>query len=242
MPKRMNITVLINMPVPFDSTIDRLLQAKEHKINYIKLHEGDAIPAVSEIDWLIVMGGAMSANEEEKYPWLIPEKKLIKEVIDSGTTTLGICLGAQLITNVLGGDVYENSSPELGWHEVSPSAEIQNTLLAGVFTENKMVFHSHNETFELPDGAIRIISSEACENQAYVYKDHVVAIQFHPEITQGIAALFVQYCADEWKGSPYVQSDLNLINNESLFSQSELIMTQIMDVLEQKALSKVVHK
>ncbi len=227
------------MPVPFDSTLDRLLHEKNHNINYIRLYQGDALPATSEIDWLIVMGGAMSANDEAKYSWLRPEKELIKEAIDSGTTTLGICLGAQLITHALGGSVYENPLPELGWYEISPSKDIKNTLLENVFNEPIKVFHSHSETFDLPIGAVKLASSEACKNQGYVYNDHVVAIQFHPEITEGIANLFVEHCADEWKGSPYVQSELDLINNELLFSKSEELMIAIMDVLEHKVQSKI---
>ena len=103
--------------VPFEGlgAIDTWLNKKELKASVTNLFRNESPPPIDEIDWLIVMGGPMSANDEAKYSWISSEKKLIGQALDRQIPILGICLGCQLIASVLGSKVYKNSESEIGW-------------------------------------------------------------------------------------------------------------------------------
>lgn len=151
-------------------------------LTHTRMYESIALPDVEEFDGLIIMGGPMGAGDESEYPWLAAEKALIRRAIDSGKKVLGICLGSQLIAECLGSKVYRNTHPEIGWFPVRKTFLFHSWFTAFDDKEEETVFHWHNDTFDLPDGAIRLFKSEACENQAFQYEDHVLAIQFHPEM------------------------------------------------------------
>jgi GMP synthase-like glutamine amidotransferase len=134
-------------------------------------------------DLLLIMGGPMSVDEEERHPWLPLEKQLIREFIDKGGKVLGICLGAQLIASALGSKVYVAPQKEIGFFPVqfTPEAAAGNAFSA--FPRELCVFHWHGDTFDLPTGATLMASTAAVQNQAYVISNSVAAFQFHPEAT-----------------------------------------------------------
>lgn len=228
----MKIHVLHHVHLSIKHGISTYLDDSLHDINHIYVFEDHTFPDVENIDWLIIMGGPMSANDEAEHPYLIAEKVFIRQVIDAGKTVLGICLGAQLIANALGADVKQNPVSEFGWHTISPSNEIKNTLLANVFKEDMLLFHSHSETFDIPNNAIRIASSEACENQGFIYNNRVIALQFHPEITLPLATLFDDASRDSWQKSPYYNAPQSPSNSSELFNDSALIIKSLMQTIE----------
>jgi len=141
------------------------------------------LPDINSFDWLIIMGGAMSANDDAKYPWLTAEKQFIKKAIDSDKIVIGVCLGAQLIAAALGAKVYRNKYKEIGWFDITPAKDAKKTILADCFAATQTAFHWHGDTFDLPNRAIHLASSDACKNQGYIIDGCVIGFQFHLETT-----------------------------------------------------------
>jgi len=141
-------------------------------------------PRVSGADLLIVLGGPIGVYETGTYPWLAAEEAMIRGRIQSGGATLGICLGAQLICAALGGEVVAGTrGKEIGWSEIRPvSQPAASQRLGALFAPGLRVLHWHGDTFSLPDGATHLARSAQYENQAFSFSEHVLALQFHPEV------------------------------------------------------------
>jgi len=135
-------------------------------------------------DWagLVVMGGPMNVDETDRYPFLATQCDWISRSLRAGLPVLGICLGAQLIAKALGARVYKAPQKEVGWYEVElTEAAAEDRLFQGSET-TQTVFHWHGDTFDLPDRAVRLATSEMCPNQAFRL-DTAYALQFHLEVT-----------------------------------------------------------
>jgi GMP synthase-like glutamine amidotransferase len=155
------------------------------------------LPQLIDYDALVIMGGPMGVYDEDRYPWLVAEKAHIREAIDAGKHVLGICLGAQLIAASLGAKVAPNPHKEIGWFPVTMTdAGAAHPLLTG-FDSTLTVFHWHGDRFEIPDGAAHLLRSAACDNQAFVYDKHVLALQFHLEMDAAAVRSIMTNCADE---------------------------------------------
>lgn len=143
----------------------------------------------------------MGIFDYNDYPWLTDEKEFIETAIDEEKTVVGICLGAQLMADVLGADVHPGPEKEIGWFPITRSPEAPDLI-----PEKLTVFHWHGDTFEIPEDAIPLATSEPGINQGFIYNGTAVALQFHMEITgYGIEAL-IQECGNELKDSSYIQS------------------------------------
>ena len=137
------------------------------QVSLTEIYRDEPLPPVDEIDWLVVMGGPMSANDESKHSWLTAEKDFIGQALQADKAILGVCLGSQLIADVLGSRVYRNSQPEIGWFPIQRSPEAAAHNLGKLFPQQAEVFHWHGETFDLPRGALHLARSQACANQAF---------------------------------------------------------------------------
>lgn len=145
----------------------------------------DFDPFSSEI--LIVLGGAMGVYQAEHYPFLYDEMKYIEKRIEKNFPVLGICLGAQMIAKVLGADVYPGEpGGERGWFDMHITQEGKTSPVDHFCkTRTKMVCW-HGDTFDLPENAVRLASSDMYENQAFSYSENILGVQFHPEATPHI--------------------------------------------------------
>jgi GMP synthase-like glutamine amidotransferase len=206
---------------------------KKHHISGTQLYRGDSLPEVDQFDWLVILGGPMSVHCTDKHSWLLAEKQLIKEAIAHNKIVLGICLGGQLIADVLGAKVQKNAEKEIGWFPIQRDDEIEDTILKGILPKQLNMFHWHGDTFAIPKGAKKIASSAACANQGFVYGERVVALQCHPETTP----TFIEYLAragmDElMEASAYVQSAEQLFVDEPTYQNINRVMFAILDRLE----------
>lgn len=222
--------------VPFEDlgSIAPVLDSRGHQITSTQLYEGKPLPAVSDIDWLIIMGGPMGIYDGDQYPWLASEKQLIREVIQAGKLALGICLGAQLLADALGAKVYRNAHREIGWFDITRLPSANGTILADVLPARAEVFHWHGDTFDIPTGAVPLAESEACRNQGFIFDNRVVAFQFHLETTEHSARLLIDNCRDDLDGSQYVQSESAILSDAERFLQTNRIMTDVLSVLERR--------
>lgn len=188
-------------------TIASWLDERGDEVTYTRFYEPNAsLPQCEEVDFLIVMGGPMSVNDEAEFPWLVAEKAWIRSMIQSKKPVLGICLGAQLIANALGSKVYPNREKEIGWFPIVP---VSHEAQKGVFGFSHLieVFHWHGETFDLPPHALWLAKSEACAHQAFHVGTNVIGLQFHLEMTEKAIASIVENCRNELVPSRYVQSE-----------------------------------
>ena len=138
----------------------------------------------SDPDLLVVLGGPMSVYDTERHPWVHAEQKFVQERIEAEQPLLGICFGAQMVARALGAKVYEGpQGKEIGWAKVSVNADGAKTPFRHLDGENTEMMHWHGDTFDLPDGAVLLASSEKYKKQAYSYGDHIFCMQCHPEVT-----------------------------------------------------------
>jgi GMP synthase (glutamine-hydrolysing) len=134
-------------------------------------------------DLVVILGGPIGAYDEQDYPFLVDELRLLETRLNADLPTLGICLGAQLMARSLGAKVYPGSEKEIGWSPIELSHEGMNSPLAHLASEYTHVLHWHGDTFDLPVGATHLASSSKYQNQAFSWGKCGLALQFHPEVT-----------------------------------------------------------
>jgi GMP synthase-like glutamine amidotransferase len=206
------------------------MDARGITVTTSRLYEGARLPHPAELDWLIVMGGPMSVNDENLHSWLRPEKHLISQAIEAGKTVLGICLGAQLIASALGARVFPNARKEIGWFPARciPGSDVE---LARLFTESPEVFHWHSDTFDLPSGAVGFLQSDACRNQAFVLGSRVLGLQFHLETTLQGAAALIENSRAEIVPSSTIQTEKEMMAQPDRFAQANRLMDSVLERL-----------
>lgn len=161
---------------------------------------------------LVILGGPMGVYEQDRYPWLNEEVALIRRFIDAGTPVFGICLGSQLAAAALGADVHPNSQQEIGWFDVTTTAEAKDDPLFHGLPRTFPAFHWHGDTFELPQNGVRLASSAITKNQVFRFGQAVYGLQFHLEMD--LEKLLVVFEA---------MGDLiSLINHDELETQTRL--------------------
>ncbi|MDR8390716.1 gamma-glutamyl-gamma-aminobutyrate hydrolase family protein [Aliifodinibius sp. S!AR15-10] len=212
-----NVKLYCLQHVPYEGPemIDPVLEQMGYTLKRIKLYNGDLLPDLKFIDYLIVLGGPMDMENEDRYPWLADEKKLIKAMIDAGKPILGICLGAQLIAHVLGHSVYPAEDHEIGWYPVRLTKAGRQHPATKNWGENPTVFHWHSNTFDLPKGAIHLASTDLCPNQAFILNENIIGLQFHLEIGHPQ----VQKMIDNW--GRYKESGLNVQSPDEMLRKSK---------------------
>jgi len=222
--------------VDFEDPANILVWAdkKQHTVSKTELFNHEPMPGVDDFDWLVVMGGPMSVNEGDKYPWINDEKKLIERAIINNKTVIGICLGSQLIADVLGAKVYKNKVKEIGWFPVKLTQKSKKNNLFEGFPDEFISFHWHGDTFDLPYGALRIASSDATLNQGFLYKKNVLALQFHLESSIESAGKLIKYCSGELVCGQYIQDAEYILSREDYFREIKANLQIILDRLEKQ--------
>jgi GMP synthase-like glutamine amidotransferase len=218
--------------VPFEGPANIESWAKEQnwEISCTHLYRGDKLPSPEQLDWLVVMGGPMNVYEEDVYPWLDSEKKLIRECVEKNKIVLGICLGAQLIADVLGGRVVRNLHKEIGWFPVNLLPPGPSSIPFGGLPEEFVALHWHGDTFSLPPGSIMLAESEACQAQAFSHNSgRVLGLQFHLESSVESVRSLIQNCSDELVEGKYIQTADAILEPRENFSNIQKTLRHLLE-------------
>lgn len=174
-----------------------VIRGAGHDIRYVDAATDDlSAPDIADADLLAVLGGPIGVYEEEAYPFLTDELRLLERRLKGERPTFGICLGAQLIARALGSRVFPNpKGKEIGWSTLEFTPQGEGTPIGGL--AGVPVLHWHGDTFDLPDGATLLCSTPVTENQAFTHGAHILGLQFHPEVTaRGLERWFVGHAAE----------------------------------------------
>ena len=217
--------------VPFETParIGEWAMANGHEVVVTPLWQDVALPALSDYDWLVVLGGPMNTCDDSQYPWLKREKRAIETAISARKTVVGVCLGAQLVAAVLGARVYRGEAMEIGWLPVRRTGADHPVVAdcPDVFD----VFQWHGDTFDLPGGAVHLAQSDAYENQMFIYDDRVLGIQFHLEMSlDGVEAL-VDHCGADLTGASGPQTRAEILAENPRLHRAHHVLDSILDRL-----------
>ncbi len=229
----MKIHLLRHWDINDFSTISEWAEDMEHSIDKTSVHKNEELPGPEDFDWLIILGGLTDPGDEDINPWLKAEKKLIKQAIELKKTVLGIDLGALLIAQVLGAEVYRNKYPEIGWQPVKLTEDAKKSDVFGSFPEWFSVFQWHTNIFDLPEGAVKIAGNDACGNQAFEYKGHVFGVQFHPEFTGESIRGIVDKHGDMIIGGDFIQPKEEIITEHCLLRETDALVDLLLSNIEE---------
>ncbi len=174
------------------------LHQQGYTVTYIEAGSGplDEIEPLGP-DLVVVLGGPIGAYDEQDYPFLMDELRLLEHRLAADLPTLGICLGAQLMARVLGAKVYPGPDKEIGWSPIELSDAGQQSPLSYLAPEYTAVLHWHGDTFALPMGSTHLASSSKYRNQAFAWGKCGLALQFHPEVTaRGLERWFIGHACE----------------------------------------------
>lgn len=229
----MRIHCLQHVPFEGPAAIADWAAKRGHSLSISRLYAGEALPSIDAFDWLLIMGGPMNIYEEQQYPWLAAEKACIDQALASGKTLLGICLGAQLLADRLGSQVYAGAEREIGWWPLDLTEAGRQSDLFDELEMPLQAYHWHGDTFDLPADAVCLASSSACVQQAFLYDQRVLGLQFHFEVTAESMRRLIDHCGEEIVAGRYVQSTEQMLAvPSSTFTRLHRCLFSLLDRLE----------
>ena len=159
----------------------------------VRLDLGAPLPSAAELGGLVVMGGPMGVHDADGFAWLEGERSLIREVVDAGLPTLGVCLGAQQLAAALGAEVVTGPVEEVGAGQVELTADgrkdpVLGPEYRGLSGTTVPCVHWHRDTFGLPEGAVHLAATRTYPHQAFRIGTRVYGLQFHVEVDEELAA------------------------------------------------------
>ncbi len=225
----MKIHVLQHVTFENEANIGAWADARGHTINRSLLYEREIYPPADEFDWLVVMGGPMNVDDEERYPWLGSEKKFIENAISDDKLVLGICLGAQLIARVLGAPVRKGLFKEIGWFPVKLTEAAAMSGIVKNLPPELMAFHWHGDMFEIPGGAMRLAESKGCPNQAFQFGSRVLGLQFHLESGRDSILELMKHEEAGMREGPFTQTDRQIRAGMNHLEEMNRCLAAILD-------------
>ncbi|MGH7996546.1 MAG: type 1 glutamine amidotransferase [Opitutaceae bacterium] len=227
----MRVHVLQHVAFEGLGTMERWLLARGHRLSWTRLHAGEPLPATAaDFDWLIAMGGPMNVYQYRDHPWLGNERRLIGDAVAAGRRVLGVCMGAQLIADALGGKVFQNEEREIGWFPVR--AVPGGAASPFRFPAETRAFHWHGDTFSLPTGSTWLAESAGCAHQAFAVGTRVLALQFHLEMTGDEIGRLAKACVGELGAGRYIQPEEALVAGAEDINGAAILLDQLLAALE----------
>ncbi len=212
----MKALILMHAPYEGPGSFGEVLRDSGASVTTVRLYETPDAPLVeTEFDLIISLGGPQDADDVTTHPWLARETEMLARAARDGRKVLGICLGSQILARALGATVRRGSSPEIGFSPIQVSDRGNNDPILAGLKETETVMHWHQDTFDLPEGAVHLASSEFTPNQAFRLGRYAYGLQFHLEVTPELLA--------EWLENPAVRQQLvdNGGSPEQLLEQSK---------------------
>ena len=158
---------------------------------------GADLPPLEEISGIVLFGGVMNVDRIDEHPFLADERAYVRAAVDAGVPYLGICLGAQMLARALDHPVYPAGIREIGFHPLHPEPAAARDALLSVFRDGDRVFHWHQDTFELPEGATLLATGDAIRMQAFRYRTAAWGVQFHVEVDRDEIDLWLKIAGDD---------------------------------------------
>jgi len=206
-----------------------------HEVRFTRWELGETPPDPSTWDLLVVMGGPMNIYEEQEYPWLPAEKAMLDLVLAEDRPVLGICLGAQLLADRLGGPVGRNAWSEIGWQPVELTKAGAADPIFSALPERFEAFHWHGDTFALPPRGIHGAFSEACAAQAF-RKGRCLGLQFHLELSRDALAGLIG-ATDRFEGL-YVQKPEVFLSRTQDFETLRKVNFTLLDRIQKELVER----
>lgn len=202
----MRIHCLQHSPLPGQTYLPEWAARHGHAWEHTVMSSAGAEPPpIESVDCLVMTGGPMSVWEEQRFPFLREEKRYLGRYLATGKPVLGICLGAQMLAEVLGARTLPGPHKEIGWFEVRTTSDFRKSNLGGSLPAQFDTFLWHGDTFELPDGALQIARSDAFDCQGFSWGP-ALALQFHLEVRPEWVKMLADRDAHELVPAKFVQS------------------------------------
>lgn len=199
------ILILKHIGIEGPGSIEEFFKNTAWGLKIVDLGKKEPLPdSLEGIGAIISLGGPMSVYEEDKYRFLQDEGELLKKSIQQEVPILGICLGAQLLARACGAKVKKAAVSEIGWNKVSLTKFGKNDPLFTALPNELEVFQWHEDTFEIPEGAVHLAASRVCLNQAFRSGKNAYGLQFHIEVTPEMVGSWIKRYAP--KGCPAVDA------------------------------------
>ena len=201
----------------------------KHPLSRTYVPEAVTLPGISDFDLLIIAGGPQHIWKNDKLTWLREEKRLVAKAAAANKHIMGICLGAQMLANVLGGSVFASPPAELGWHKIVLTPEGEASPLLDLVPRQFSMFQWHSDHYTLPPGTIRLATNEAAENQAFVSTDgRMLGIQFHPDFDCSTIFNMVKDEDEPWPRGPVVTPRQELVQQTKSAQEPAWLMDRLM--------------
>jgi GMP synthase-like glutamine amidotransferase len=212
-----DVLVIKHVDIEGPGLIEDCLRQENIPHQILNLESGVRLPKLDHFTHIVILGGPMNVYEEDRYLFLRTEDFFIKEAIQRGKSILGICLGAQLIAKALGAKVFKSPVKEIGWCDVSLTRIGSIDPLFSQLPKRFSVFQWHQDTFEIPHGAILIATSAHVPHQGFRYGENVYGLQFHLEVTQQMIREWMETYEEEFEGlEPPPLSKQNILSDTEL--------------------------
>jgi len=189
----MTLSVLVFQHEPDDGPgyLGEALNRRGARLTTVRLDKGESVPDITPYDMLLVMGGVMNVYQEDKYPWLMEETYAIREAVEAGKAVLGVCLGGQLLAKALDAQVHLGVATEIGLTPIAlTEAGKVDPLFEGLSQVEAVEWH--DDTFDIPAGAVALARSEGCAHQAFRLGKCAYGLQFHPEVSPLMLAEWIK--------------------------------------------------